>query len=69
MKKLLLTILFVLMLPGFAWGADQVDFPDIYIDADAGDGGVGSEADPYNDFAEEDSLAIGAYGVYRGSAN
>ena len=33
-------------------GADQVDFPDIYIDADAGDGGVGSQADPYNELSD-----------------
>lgn len=32
--------------------ADQVDFPDIYIDASAGDGGVGSEVDPYNEFSD-----------------
>lgn len=30
-------------------GADQVDFPNIYIDVDVGDGGVGSQADPYNE--------------------
>jgi len=44
-------VLFGLTL-NYGWGADQVDFPDIYIDADAGDGGVGSEADPYNEFSD-----------------
>ena len=32
--------------------ADQADFPDIYIDASAGAGGVGSQADPYNNLAD-----------------
>ena len=32
--------------------ANQVDFPDIYIDASVGSGGVGSEADPYSSFSE-----------------
>ena len=33
-------------------GADQVDFPAIYIDASVGDGGVGSQADPYNNLSD-----------------
>ena len=33
-------------------GADQVDFPDIYIDESVAPGGVGSEVDPYSDFSE-----------------
>jgi len=32
--------------------ADQVDFPDIYLDESVAPGGVGSEADPYSDFSE-----------------
>ena len=44
-------VLFGLTL-NYGWGANQVDFPDIYIDAGAGDGGVGSEADPYNEFSD-----------------
>jgi parallel beta-helix repeat protein len=51
MKKLFLLLLVVLF-AGVGYSADQVDFPNIYIDADAGDGGVGSQADPYNDFAD-----------------
>ena len=38
--------------PGVGGGADQVDFPAIYIDASVGDGGVGSQADPYNNLSD-----------------
>ena len=32
--------------------ADQVNFPDIYLDESVAPGGVGSLADPYSDFSE-----------------
>ena len=51
MKKFI-GLLLALYLLTFLFGADQVDFPDIYIDESVAPGGVGSEADPYSDFSE-----------------
>jgi len=71
-KLFLLLLLITLCLAGFnltpaftgPWAADQVDFPDIYVDASAGDGGVGSEANPYNDFADINWTTGGDNSVY-----
>ena len=51
MKKFI-GILLALYLLTFLFGADQVNFPDIYIDESVAPGGVGSLADPYSDFSE-----------------
>jgi parallel beta-helix repeat protein len=45
-------IIAVLLLPCWVGAADQVDFPDIYLDESVASGGVGSQADPYSDFSE-----------------
>ena len=68
MKKywLIGIVLIALLSVGFYPGgsADQEDFPLIYIDADAGDGGVGSQADPYNDFADINWTTGGDNSIY-----
>lgn len=51
MKKFI-GILLTLYLLTFLFGADQEDFPDIYLDESVAPGGVGSQADPYSDFSE-----------------
>ena len=45
-------LLFSAPRPRGSGGADQVDWPNVYIDASAGAGGVGSEADPYDELAD-----------------
>lgn len=47
MKKSFL-VLIILLFAFVAKAADQANFPDIYVDADADVGGVGSLADPYD---------------------
>lgn len=70
-KKLLYIIPILLLLamsPGGRGGADHADFPDIYIDASAGAGGVGSEADPYDEFSDINWTTGGDNSVYDGVA-
>jgi parallel beta-helix repeat protein len=47
-----------------AWGADQVDFPAIYIDADAGGSGVGSQADPYDTLDDINCTTVGDNSIF-----
>jgi hypothetical protein len=62
--KYILYFFVAMFIVAAAFAADQVDFPDIYIDADAGDGGVGSQADPYNEFSDINWTTGGDNSIY-----
>ena len=49
---------------GGGGGADQADWPAIYIDASAGDGGDGSQASPYNEFSDINWTTGGDNSIY-----
>jgi len=63
MKKILFVFLACLLLLGlsfnFPGGADQPDFPDIYIDEGCAGTHVGSEANPYDDLSDINWTATG----------
>jgi len=64
--KKVITFLFLLVFSfaSVAFGADQVDWPDIYISTSGTGTGVGSELDPYADFDEVNYTTGGDNSVY-----
>jgi len=48
----------------YTGGGNQPDFPNIYIDSSYGDGGVGSQADPYNDLSDINWTTGGDNSIY-----
>ncbi|GAJ10539.1 unnamed protein product, partial [marine sediment metagenome] len=64
LKYTLLTVLLSWCLSSGAWGADQADWPNIYIDADAAGSGVGSQLDPYAGFDEINWTTTGDNSVF-----